>query len=104
MVLGTRVRLLAGKAPLNPGQTLVWEMSEEIEYIPATGINELARHPESGYCSKYGCHLDRQILGQHLTVKSGGRWPHLTIGQLISARPRGYIDELVPPANVKILK
>ena len=54
MVLGRRIELLAGKAPLNPDQTSVWETPEEIEYIPATGINELARHPESGYRSEYG--------------------------------------------------
>ena len=46
--------LLAGEAPPNPDRTSVWEMSERIEYIPATGINELARHPQGGYRSEYG--------------------------------------------------
>ena len=49
-----RIQLLAGKEPPNLDQTLVWEMSERIEYIPATGINELACYTESGYRSKYG--------------------------------------------------
>ena len=53
MALGRRIRLLAGKAPPNPDQTLAWEILEIFEYIPAKGINELDRHTKSGYHSKY---------------------------------------------------
>ena len=54
MVLDRSIRLLAGKPPPNPDQASVWEMPEEIEYVTATGINKLARHPHGGYRSKYG--------------------------------------------------
>ena len=54
MVLGRKIQLLAGNATLNPSPTSVREMSEKIKYIPATGINELARHPKSGYRGEYG--------------------------------------------------
>ena len=52
--LGGKIQLLAGKAPPNLDQTSVWETSEKFEYIPAMGVNKLARHPESGYHSKCG--------------------------------------------------
>ena len=53
MVPDRRIQLV-GKEPPNSDQTPIWEMSEEIEYVPAMRIDELARHTDSGFRSKYG--------------------------------------------------
>jgi hypothetical protein len=54
MIPGRSIRFLAGKPPLNPNRTSVWEASEKIKYIPAMGINKLDRRTEGGYHSNYG--------------------------------------------------